>query len=106
MIIGIPKEIMHSEGRVSAIPETVSKFVKDGSIVLVQKNAGTGSFHYDEDYVVAGAQIVDDAEEIYNRADVILKVKEPRFNEEKNKHVKMLKEISERGYQHPEVEKN
>lgn len=86
MVIGVPKEIMHGEGRVSAIPETVKKFVNEGVSVLVEKDAGTGSFHYDEQYVEAGAKIVDDAEEIYNCSDVILKVKEPLFNEKKNKH--------------------
>jgi NAD(P) transhydrogenase subunit alpha len=83
MVIGIPKEIMHGERRVSAIPETVEKFVKDGATVLVEKSAGEGAFYYDEQYVAAGAQIIEDVAELYEKADVILKVKEPQFNKEK-----------------------
>ena len=45
MIIGIPKEIMHDEARVSATPETVGKFVKDGFEVMVEKGAGEGADH-------------------------------------------------------------
>lgn len=86
MIIGIPKEIMHDENRVSAIPETVKKMVNDGLTVLVEKGAGVGAYFKDEEYVNSGATLVEDPEEIYQRADVILKVKEPLFNEKKNKH--------------------
>jgi NAD(P) transhydrogenase subunit alpha len=86
MIIGIVKEIMHGERRVSAIPETVKKMVDDGLTVLFEKGAGLGSFYLDEDYAANGATLVDDPEEIYKRADVILKVKEPQFNKQKNKH--------------------
>ncbi|NLY70323.1 MAG: NAD(P) transhydrogenase subunit alpha [Clostridiales bacterium] len=86
MIIGVPKEIMQGEKRVSATPETVSKLVKDGATVLIEKSAGEGSFYNNEEYKAAGAEIVDDVAEIYQRADVILKVKEPIFNSEKNVH--------------------
>lgn len=86
MIIGIPKEIMHGENRVAAIPDTVRKFVGDGATVLVECKAGEGSFYLDESYQEAGATLVKDVEEIYKKADLILKVKEPLFNEEKNKH--------------------
>ncbi len=86
MIVGIPKEIMHDEARVAAIPETVKKMVADGATVLVEKNAGAGSFYADAQYVEAGATIVEDCEEIFAKADVILKVKEPLFNEQKGKH--------------------
>lgn len=93
MIIGIIKEIMFAEKRVSAIPETVSKMVSDGLTVLVEKGAGDGALYHDEEYEEAGAIIVEDPEEIYSRADVILKVKEPQFNKEKNKHeIDMMKE--------------
>ncbi len=92
MIIGIPKEIMHDEKRVSATPETVQKFVADGATVLVESGAGAGSFYQDNQYQEAGAQIIADVAEIYNTADVILKVKEPLFNEAKNMHeVDMMK---------------
>lgn len=92
MIIGIPKEIMHDEGRVSAIPETVKKMVADGATVLVESGAGAGSFYSDEEYKAAGAELVDDVADVYARADVILKVKEPLFNEAKGVHeVDMMK---------------
>lgn len=92
MIIGIPKEIMHDEGRVSAIPETVKKMVADGATVLVERGAGKGSFYSDEEYKAAGAELVDDVADVYARADVILKVKEPLFNEAKGVHeVDMMK---------------
>jgi NAD(P) transhydrogenase subunit alpha len=86
MIIGIPKEIMHGERRVSAIPETVKNMVDSGAKVLFQKGAGVGSHHNDEEYKEAGAVIVTDVEEIFAQAEVILKVKEPQFNKEKDKH--------------------
>ena len=93
MVIGVVKEIMHGERRVSAIPETVKKMVSDGHTVLVEKGAGIGSYYMDEDYASAGAVLVDDPEEVYSKADVILKVKEPQFNKTKNKHeVEMMKE--------------
>ena len=81
MIIGIPKEIMHDEGRASAIPETVKLMVAAGDTVLVEKGAGEGSFYFDEQYTEVGAKIVDEAKDVYAQADVILKVKEPLFNE-------------------------
>ncbi len=86
MIIGIPKEIMHEESRVSAIPETVKKMVADGLTVLFEKGAGVGAFYSDELYAEAGATLIEDPEEIYAKSDVILKVKEPQFNTKKNKH--------------------
>ncbi|MDD7318634.1 MAG: NAD(P) transhydrogenase subunit alpha [Prevotella sp.] len=86
MIIGIPKEIMHDEARVSATPETVGKFVKDGFEVLVEKSAGDGALYHDEDYVKAGAKLIEGAAEIYEKAEIILKVKEPLFNEALGKH--------------------
>lgn len=86
MIIGIPKEIMPGEARVAATPETVKKFVTDGATVLIEQSAGVGSFFYDEEYVKAGAEIIPSAEEIFQKADLILKVKEPLFNKTYNKH--------------------
>lgn len=86
MVIGIPKEIMHGEGRVSAIPETVAKLKADGYEVLVENHAGEGALFSDADYEGAGATMVADCEELYQKADVILKVKEPQFNEAKGKH--------------------
>ena len=86
MVIGIPREIMHGEGRVSATPETVKKMKDDGFKVLVENNAGAGAFFADADYAAAGAEMVADVAELYKRADIVLKVKEPLFNEEKGVH--------------------
>lgn len=86
MIIGIPKEIMQGERRVSAIPETVASMVSDGHTVLLEKGAGIGSFFADSLYESAGAKLIDNVAEIFEKADVILKVKEPLFNEKLNKH--------------------
>ncbi|HHU81203.1 MAG: NAD(P) transhydrogenase subunit alpha [Bacilli bacterium] len=86
MIIGIPKEIMPGERRVSAIPETVKKMIAQGTTVFVEKGAGEEAFYPDSEYVSAGAKIIDDVQELYKQADVILKVKEPQFNHQKNMH--------------------
>ena len=86
MIIGIPKEIMHGEDRVAAIPSTVEKMVKGGHKVLVEKGAGVGAFFPDADYEKAGAVLTSDVEALYAESEVILKVKEPLFNEKLGKH--------------------
>lgn len=77
---------MTGESRVSATPETVKKFVEDGATVYVEAGAGEPSFHHDEDYVAAGATLLTDTAELFAKADVILKVKEPLFNEALGKH--------------------
>ncbi len=82
MIIGVPKEIMHDENRVSATPEVCARYIAQGHTVLVEHDAGEGSFFHDDQYQAAGAEMVNSAKEIYDRADLILKVKEPLFNEE------------------------
>lgn len=86
MIIGIPKEIMPGEKRVSATPETVQQMCAQGWEVLVEKDAGEGAFYHDAAYIEAGAAILEDCREIYAKADLILKVKEPQFHEEKGAH--------------------
>lgn len=86
MTIGIPKEIMPGERRVSATPDTVKKMVAEGAQVLVEQGAGAGSFFADNDYQSAGATLVADVQEIFAKAHVILKVKEPQFNEQVKKH--------------------
>ncbi|MBQ3060065.1 MAG: NAD(P) transhydrogenase subunit alpha [Desulfovibrio sp.] len=86
MTIGVPKEIMQGEDRVSSTPETVKKMVAEGATVLVEQGAGTGAFFDDAAYGEAGAQIVADVQDIFARADVILKVKEPLFNEKVGRH--------------------
>ena len=77
MIIGIPKEIKQQENRVSLLPSAAHQLARRGHTVLVQKNAGVGSGYPDEDYLEAGAKIVETAEELFAKADMIVKVKEP-----------------------------
>ena len=86
MIIGIPKEIMHDEARVAATPDTVKKYVADGHKVLVEVNAGIGAQCPNEAYAAAGAIMCDTAQQVYDEAELILKVKEPLFNEDTGKH--------------------
>lgn len=86
MVIGVPKEIMVNENRVAATPETVQQYVSKGWTVIVERGAGEGSNFFDDEYKAKGAIIEDDVERLYEQADLILKVKEPLFNEEKNKH--------------------
>ncbi|MFO7917251.1 MAG: alanine dehydrogenase [Anaerolineae bacterium] len=77
MIVGVPTEIKDSENRVSLTPEGAEALAHDGHHVLVQAGAGAGSGFSDEAYVESGAQILDSAEEVYEAAEMILKVKEP-----------------------------
>ena len=81
MIIGVPREIMHSENRVSATPDSCERLIRDGHQVLVEKGAGLGAYFHDEAYAAAGALMLDDVRELFRRADLILKVKEPLYNE-------------------------
>ena len=93
LAIGIPREIMEGERRVAATPDTVRKMVAQGATVFLEKGAGVGSYFSDEDYNSAGATLVEDVEELFSASDVILKVKEPLFNDVKEKHeVEMMKE--------------
>ena len=85
LTIGVPKEILAGERRVSATPETVSQFVKRGARVLVEAGAGLGAFFSDEAYQQAGATLCE-VKEVYAAADLILKVKEPQFHEGLNLH--------------------
>jgi len=77
MIVGVPREIKIQEYRVALTPEGVTEFVKNGHAVLIEKNAGLGSSITDENYVQAGAKIVESVEKLWQEADLILKVKEP-----------------------------
>ncbi len=77
MIIGVPKEIKTLENRVSLQPGGVLQMKNNGHEVLVQKGAGLGSGFTDEMYEKSGATIIDDVEEVWSRADMIMKVKEP-----------------------------
>ena len=78
MIIGVPKEIKNNEFRVAMTPAGAREFVSRGHAVLVEKSAGVGSSFEDAEYAAAGAEIVETAEEVFARAEMIVKVKEPQ----------------------------
>lgn len=77
MIVGVPLEIKSDESRVALVPAGAQALVGRGHTVLVQQGAGIGSGFADEMYMVAGAEIVSDALEVWERAQMIMKVKEP-----------------------------
>jgi alanine dehydrogenase len=77
MKIGVPIEIKNNENRVGMTPSGVFELTKRNHTVFVQKNAGFGSGFFDNDYIDAGAEILDTIEEVYNAAEMIVKVKEP-----------------------------
>jgi alanine dehydrogenase len=87
MLIGVPKEVKSQEYRVGLVPSSVREIVKLGAAVLIEKNAGIGIKVSDEEYISAGATIADSADEVYSRAELIVKVKEPQSQE-----CKMLRE--------------
>ncbi len=78
MLIGVPKEIKVKEFRVGLTPTSVREYVKHGHQVIVETNAGTGIQAADEDYINAGATIAKDAQQVFAKADMIVKVKEPQ----------------------------
>lgn len=77
MIIGVPKEIKNNEYRVAITPSGVREFIKHGHQVLIETNAGLGSAISDSDYQNVGATILANADEVWAKADLVLKVKEP-----------------------------
>ncbi|OGV26318.1 MAG: alanine dehydrogenase [Legionellales bacterium RIFCSPHIGHO2_12_FULL_37_14] len=81
MIIGVPKEIKPQEDRVGLTPASVREVIRAGAKVLIQKNAGENIGLFDEDYIHAGAEIVATADEVFERASLIIKVKEPQPTE-------------------------
>jgi H+-translocating NAD(P) transhydrogenase subunit alpha len=101
--IGVPREIMPGEKRVAAIPFTVEKMVTAGAEVLVETEAGAGAFISDDDYREKGAEIVNSPVELYERANMIIKVKELRQNTALEKHeAEMIKAGSTLiGFMHP-----
>jgi len=77
MIIGVPSEIKNNENRVGMTPDSVKEIVTSGHDVLIQKNAGASIGFFDDQYIKAGAKILDTAEDIYKSSEMIVKVKEP-----------------------------
>ena len=81
MRVGILKEIKSDEYRVSLLPVGAHLLVEDGHEVCIETQAGRGSGYYDEEYIAAGAKIVDSAETIFNQCELLVKVKEPQVEE-------------------------
>ena len=79
--IGVPKEIKIKENRVGLVPGGVRQLVSDGHEVFIERNAGDGIGISNDDYTQAGAQILDNAEEIFKTSTMIIKVKEPQPQE-------------------------
>ncbi len=83
MKIGCPKEIKPQEFRVGMTPNAAREAIAHGHTVLIETNAGTGAGFPDADYIAAGATIIPTAEEVFAKADMIVKVKEPQPAERK-----------------------
>lgn len=82
LTIVVPREITTGERRVAVTPETVREFVREGARILIETGAGAGVFVPDHMYQAEGAEVVSDALDLYNEADIVLKVKEPVFNQQ------------------------
>jgi len=78
MRVGVPKEIKNNEFRVGLVPASVRELVSQGHEVFVETNAGKGIGVSDDDYVAVGAQILADAQSIFDRVEIVVKVKEPQ----------------------------
>ena len=81
MIIGVPKEIKANENRVALVPGGADALVQSGHTILLERGAGVGSGFDDEAYTAFGAEIVDKAADVWKRAEMIMKVKEPISSE-------------------------
>lgn len=77
MLIGVPKEIKNNENRVAITPAGATELLKNGHQVIIENNAGIGSGIDDKEFYDIGVEIVENAKEVYERADMIMKVKEP-----------------------------
>ena len=80
-IIGVPQETKDHEYRVGMTPGATETLVHEGHTVLIQAGAGDGSGFTDQEYVDAGAALINTAAELFSQADMIVKVKEPQPNE-------------------------
>ncbi|MBN8550980.1 MAG: alanine dehydrogenase, partial [Deltaproteobacteria bacterium] len=81
MIIGVPRERKTLEKRIALTPDGAAELVKHGHTVLVEQNAGRGSFFEDQAFVAAGATIVPTLKDVWTKADLVVKVKEPHESE-------------------------
>jgi NAD(P) transhydrogenase subunit alpha len=85
VIIGVPKEIVKGENRVSVTPDTAAKLNKLGFEVIVEKDAGSNASFTNDSYTSAGAKIIEKVTDLFSEADIILKVQKPVFNNKFNK---------------------
>ena len=81
MLVGVPKEIKTREFRVGLVPSSVAELVHHGHQVLVETNAGIGIGASDDEYRAVGADIAATAGDVFAKADMIVKVKEPQLDE-------------------------
>ncbi len=81
MIIGIPKEVKIDENRVSLPPAAVGQLVLHGHTVFVESHAGSGSAFSDAEYIKAGARMLESAADVWNKSEMVVKVKEPQPGE-------------------------
>lgn len=86
MIIAVPKEIMPGENRVACVPDVVSKFIKAGFELQVEKDAGLNAGFTNEMYESAGAKVIDNLNDLYSSADIVLKVQRPLDHPQSGKH--------------------
>ena len=77
MIIGVPKEVKNNENRIGLTPQSVEQLSKSGHEILVQKDAGKNIGYFDDQYLNAGAKIINTAEDLYKSSEMVVKVKEP-----------------------------
>ena len=73
MIIGVPKEVKNNEYRVGLTPESSMALCKEGYEVLIQSNAGSSIGFSNQDYIDSGAKIIDEAEEVFDKSNLLLK---------------------------------
>jgi alanine dehydrogenase len=78
MVIGVPKEIKDQEYRVALLPSAAYQLIQRGHQVIVERGAGTGAGYFDADYAQAGANLLDDHKTVFEKGDLIVKVKEPQ----------------------------
>ncbi|MCP3763629.1 alanine dehydrogenase [Domibacillus sp. A3M-37] len=81
MLIGVPAEIKNNENRVAITPSGVATLVNAGHDIMIEKGAGLGSGFTDAEYAQYGAEVIESAKEVWNRSDMVMKVKEPLASE-------------------------
>lgn len=81
MIIGVPKEIKNNEFRVGLTPQSIKTLIENDHEVIVESNAGIGSGFSNQDYINIGAKIFKTPNDIYEKSELIIKVKEPQLSE-------------------------